>query len=74
MLFPYMKSDPLVVLRGNNSCKMYNLRIKVGNVQKIFKIITLNTFKQFLSFVRHLAILFFFISYIRLWGKLTQQG
>jgi hypothetical protein len=28
----YMKEDPLPTLKGSNSCKAHNLRIKVDNV------------------------------------------
>jgi hypothetical protein len=32
----YMKGDPMTALKGNNSCKIYNFRIKVGNVQIVY--------------------------------------
>jgi len=31
-----MRGDPLSALKGNNSCKMYNFRIKVGNMQMFY--------------------------------------
>jgi len=31
-----MKEDPVAVLKGNNSCKTYNFRIKVVIVQMVY--------------------------------------
>ena len=31
-----MKGEPLSTLKGNNSCKTYNIRIKVRNVLKVY--------------------------------------
>jgi len=31
-----IKGTPLSALRGNNSCKTYNFRIKVGNLLTIY--------------------------------------
>jgi hypothetical protein len=33
-----MKGGPFAYLKGNNSCEMYNFRIKVGNVQMFYSL------------------------------------
>ena len=37
-----MKEDPFPDLKGNNSCKTYNFRIKAGNVQMVYSHVLVN--------------------------------
>ena len=39
-----MKDDPLSALKGNKSCKTYNFRIKVGNLQMAYCLYFVNIF------------------------------